>query len=102
MGHDNRHIRKIYRHVVQVHGIGVFEMYATAAGHTSADTSMPGMEDCWQTGLCDYLVEDIDAPLIWVKFLYRGVKFESPHPELLDEAASLSRSLSQDRYWQME
>src|SRR6266566_4276293 len=92
MGHDNRHIRKIHRHVVQIHRIRVFKMYATTATHTSADTSMPCVEDCWKTGLGDYLVEDIGAPLIWVKFLYGWVKFKSSHPELLDEAASLSRS----------
>src|SRR5260370_29180086 len=92
MGHDNGHIRKVDCHVIQVHGIGVFEMHSTSTTHTRPDARMPGMKYRWQTCFRDHLVEDICLPIIGIEFLQGGVKFEATHPEVLDEATRLACS----------
>src|SRR6266568_3115318 len=92
MGHDDRHIGEIYRDIIKVHGIRVFEAHTAAAAHTGTDTRMPGMKNSWQTGLSDNFIEDIRAAVIWIEFLHGRMKFESSHPEMLDETAGLARS----------
>src|SRR5205809_6275053 len=90
MSHDNWHIRKVDRNIIQVHRIRVLEAHATSTTHTGADSSLTGVKYGWQTGLSDHLVEDIRAPVIRIEFLHGGVKFETLHPEMLDQAARLA------------
>src|SRR5258706_7465804 len=92
MSHDNWHIGEVNCNVIQVHGIGVLEMYTSTAAHASADARMPGVEYGWQTRLRDHLVENIGTPVIWVEFLYRRVKFEASYSELFNESAGLARA----------
>src|SRR6266487_4826673 len=44
MSHDNWHIRKVDRNIIQVHRIRVLEAHATSTTHTGADSSLTGVK----------------------------------------------------------
>src|SRR5690348_13416336 len=90
MRHDDRHIRKVDRHVIQVHGIAVLEMDPTSTAHAGANSSLTGVKQGWQPGFRDHLVDDVGLAIIGIEFLERWMKFEAAHPELLDEATGLA------------
>src|SRR2546421_10470438 len=92
MGHNYRHIRKVNGHIIKIHGIRVLEMYATSTAHTSTDARMSCMEDCWQPGFRDHLIEEVRTAIVRVERLHRWVKFEASHAVVLNEAAGLARS----------
>src|SRR2546422_810216 len=73
MSHDDGHIRKVDRDIIQVHGVGILEPHATSTTRTTPDARMPGMKYCRQPGLRDYFVEDIGTPIIGIEFLQGGV-----------------------------
>src|SRR2546428_11874593 len=51
---------------------------------------MPGVKERWQTGLGNYLVEDVGFAIIGIEFLDGRVKFEATYPKVLDEATGLA------------
>src|SRR5450755_4052048 len=51
MGHDDGHIGKIHRDIVEVHRIGVFEMDTTTATHPCSYPRVSGVKHGRQTSL---------------------------------------------------
>src|SRR6266404_2281211 len=92
MRHDDRHVGKIDRDIVDMHRIRILEPHVVAAAHARSDAGLSGVEERRLAGLLDRLVKRIGEAVVRVEPLHGGMKLESLHTELIDEAACFTRA----------
>jgi DNA-binding IclR family transcriptional regulator len=76
VGHDDRQVGEVRCDVVEEHRVRVLQPHPAAAPHPRADAGLPGVEDGWDAGLLDGRVERVEAHVVRVERLRRGVELE--------------------------
>ena len=87
MREDDRHVGKVGRHLVDVHGIGILQLQPRSARHACADPGLAGVEDCRQLVFSDHLIEGIGIAVVREEGLGRRMELEAFYPVVLDQRA---------------
>jgi hypothetical protein len=85
--HDDRHLRKIHRHVVDRHGVAVLQPNTAAASHPCADAAVPGVKEHGKTRFGKDLVQRIGDAIVREELLNGRMQLQSMDEPRINESA---------------
>src|SRR5215475_10589474 len=77
MRENDRHVREIDGHVIDVHRVAVLQPHASASGHSGADAAVARVKDDRQARFGDHFIKWINRAIVRLKLLQWRMELES-------------------------
>src|SRR6187551_146073 len=95
--HDDRHIRKVHRHIVDWHWVAILQPDTAATPHARADAAVSGVKDDRELRFGKDFVQRIRDAIVREELLNRWMKLETAYRSRADQASRFAHGFGAAR-----